>query len=153
MNFRDLQESAWEVNHANGWNERWDEIKDTGTVPVAEHIISKLALVMTEAAEAIEDVRVGKLNLYHTINGRQVYPVTDGSGADWTTEPDGATPPTATTYTGVQAKPEGLPSELADVVIRVMSLAETLEIDLAQIILEKITYNATRGSMHGGKVA
>ena len=48
-------------------------------------------------------------------------------------------------------KPEGLPSELADVVIRVLDLAGWLGIDLGEAIRAKHAYNATRPYRHGGK--
>ena len=48
-------------------------------------------------------------------------------------------------------KPVGVPSELADVVIRVMDVAEEYEIDLEAEILKKMDYNAKRAFMHGGK--
>lgn len=47
-------------------------------------------------------------------------------------------------------KPEGLPSELADIVIRVADLCGALEIDLESTIIEKLDYNSrSRGHKHG----
>ena len=48
-------------------------------------------------------------------------------------------------------KMEGVPSELADIVIRVMDLCEYCGIDLERAILEKHEYNKTRPYKHGGK--
>ncbi len=48
-------------------------------------------------------------------------------------------------------KPEGVPAELADVVIRILGFCERNEIDLGSAILEKMAYNDTRPFMHGGK--
>lgn len=48
-------------------------------------------------------------------------------------------------------KPEGIPSELADIIIRVLDAAEAWEIDLASIIEEKLKYNKTRPYRHGNK--
>lgn len=48
-------------------------------------------------------------------------------------------------------KPEGLPSELADIVIRVLDFAGWLGIDLEQAVAEKHAFNATRPQKHGGK--
>lgn len=48
-------------------------------------------------------------------------------------------------------KPCGFPSELADVVIRVATLAARMDIDLNTAITEKLLYNRTRSYLHGGK--
>lgn len=52
---------------------------------------------------------------------------------------------------GTDEKPIGFDSELADIVIRVMDLAEALGIDLEGAIIQKHKYNKTRPFMHGGK--
>lgn len=48
-------------------------------------------------------------------------------------------------------KPEGVPVELADVVIRVLDFCEWAGIDLQAIMEEKHAYNLTRAFRHGGK--
>jgi NTP pyrophosphatase (non-canonical NTP hydrolase) len=48
-------------------------------------------------------------------------------------------------------KPEGLGAELADVIIRVLDLAESVGIDMESHIVEKHAFNATRPHRHGGK--
>jgi NTP pyrophosphatase (non-canonical NTP hydrolase) len=50
-------------------------------------------------------------------------------------------------------KPEGIPVEIADVVIRAMDTCEALGIDLESAMKRKHTYNASRGFRHGGKRA
>lgn len=50
-----------------------------------------------------------------------------------------------------QGKPEGLATELADIVIRVFDLAGGCGIELWKVILEKHLYNKTRPHRHGGK--
>ena len=50
-------------------------------------------------------------------------------------------------------KPEGIPSELADIVIRVADICGAYDIDLEWIVLEKLSYNRSRGYRHGGKRA
>jgi NTP pyrophosphatase (non-canonical NTP hydrolase) len=61
------------------------------------------------------------------------------------------------TYREVDGKPEGLMSELADIVIRVGDTAERLfraglvSQTLQQAIQEKMAFNKTRPMMHGGK--
>jgi NTP pyrophosphatase (non-canonical NTP hydrolase) len=48
-------------------------------------------------------------------------------------------------------KPEGVPAELADILIRVLDFAADAGIDLASVVEEKLGYNATRERMHGKK--
>jgi NTP pyrophosphatase (non-canonical NTP hydrolase) len=48
-------------------------------------------------------------------------------------------------------KPVGIPSELADVVIRACQFAAEHKIDLERAILEKMAYNAIRPMYHGRK--
>lgn len=49
------------------------------------------------------------------------------------------------------AKPVGVASELADVVIRVFDLAEWMGIDLGAALVAKHFYNGTRSYRHNGK--
>lgn len=53
------------------------------------------------------------------------------------------------TYYEKDGKPCGVPSELADVVIRVFDFCGGANIDLEKIILEKMEYNKTRPYKHG----
>lgn len=57
----------------------------------------------------------------------------------------------STRYHSDGGKPEGFPSELADIVIRVLDLAGGLGVDLQDVIEEKMTYNASRDRLHGKK--
>jgi len=54
---------------------------------------------------------------------------------------------------GAGGKPEGLPSELADVVIRLGDFAGAMGIDLEAAVIEKQAFNRTRSHRHGGKLA
>lgn len=60
-------------------------------------------------------------------------------------------PMKATRYTGT-GKPEGIPSELADIVIRVADLCGAYGIDLEDMIVEKMAYNTSRPYKHGRAV-
>jgi NTP pyrophosphatase (non-canonical NTP hydrolase) len=51
------------------------------------------------------------------------------------------------------SKPEGIPVELADAVIRILDFCEWAGIDLYTVIQEKHAYNLTREPRHGGKLA
>lgn len=56
------------------------------------------------------------------------------------------------TYYSEGGKPEGIPAELADVIIRVLDLAEYFGIDMQSAVLEKHQYNITRPYKHGKKL-
>jgi NTP pyrophosphatase (non-canonical NTP hydrolase) len=81
-----------------------------------QHLLSRLMLIVSEAAEAGEVVR-------------------DGHGVVSWHRADG--------------KPEGLGSELADIVIRTFDFAAALGIDLEAVIEEKAAFNAGRPRLHG----
>ena len=55
------------------------------------------------------------------------------------------------TYYGPDRKPEGVPTELADVVLRCFDFAYVYGIDLEGAILEKHSFNADRPYLHGRK--
>lgn len=57
--------------------------------------------------------------------------------------------PLTRVYQSDAGKPEGVPTELADIVIRVADLAGWLGIDLEDVIRKKLAYNATRAHKHG----
>ena len=55
-------------------------------------------------------------------------------------------------YLSQGGKPEGIPAELADVVIRIADMCGLYGIDLLEAIKIKMQYNKTRPHRHGGKV-
>lgn len=55
------------------------------------------------------------------------------------------------TYYREDGKPEGVPAELADVVIRCFDMADFYGIDLENAIKEKHEFNKTRPYKHGKK--
>lgn len=56
------------------------------------------------------------------------------------------------TYYSEGGKPEGIPSELADVIIRILDMCGKYGIDIGAMIAEKHEFNKTRPYKHGGKV-
>lgn len=56
------------------------------------------------------------------------------------------------TYYSDGGKPEGIPSELADVIIRILDMCGKYGIDIGAMIAEKHEFNKTRPYKHGGKV-
>ena len=61
--------------------------------------------------------------------------------------------PTLTYYGDVPNKPEGIPIELADCIIRILDYCAYYEIDIEKAIKVKMEYNKTRSIRHGGKKA
>lgn len=97
-----------------------------------------LMLITTEVAEAMEAYRKHGTAPWSTYE-------TTGYVGEATIEDFEAA--------GIPAKPEGVASELADVVIRVGDMCGYLGIDLDAAIAEKLAFNATRSWRHGGKLA
>ena len=52
-----------------------------------------------------------------------------------------------------KGKPEGVPVEMADAIIRILDWAEKEDVDMAAVIRMKVDYNKTRPHRHGGKLA
>jgi NTP pyrophosphatase (non-canonical NTP hydrolase) len=48
-------------------------------------------------------------------------------------------------------KPCGIPSELADVIIRVLHFSGRHGVDIEKAVLDKMRFNESRPFMHGGK--
>ncbi|MGO4786998.1 hypothetical protein AB4124_06165 [Paenibacillus sp. 2KB_20] len=101
----------------------WDEDCSFGEI---------ISLIHSEASEALEDYR----------NGRDITEVWYENKELKTRMNDPITP---------NCKPCGIPSELADIVIRVFDVCGRHGIDLETAIREKMAYNATRPQRHGGK--
>lgn len=52
---------------------------------------------------------------------------------------------------GVMHKPEGVPIELADVIIRIVDFCQQYDVPLEDALRLKMDYNKTRPHRHGGK--
>ena len=81
-----------------------------------------IALIHSEASEALEEYRNGGLI-------DQIYGLNKGD-----------------------RKPEGIPIELADIIIRVLDMCGQYGIDMEEAVRIKLEYNRTRSERHGGKV-
>ncbi len=99
----------------------------------------QLMLVVTELGEALEEYRSG-----HAAD--EVY-YNWGCGCHSHDAPAGPTCPSCK----ADRKPEGLPVEVADAVIRLAQFSEACGFDLQAAIALKMDYNDTRPILHGGK--
>lgn len=106
MNINELAKEIHQNAVDHGW---WESDRNIGEL---------ISLVHSEASEALEEWRVGKMDTY--LEG---------------------------------AKPCGFWSELADVIIRVLDMAEAHGVDMDLELFMKMQYNRTRPYKHGGKAA
>lgn len=122
------------------------------------YYIAKLMLITTETAEAVEEIRHNRAihEEYLTIDDREVVRGRGDFSHLWETveqfeDVNGVVGPATSYSIDHVPKPEGVPSELADHVIRIWSLCGEAGIDLGPAIVQKLNYNATRAQRHGGK--
>lgn len=126
--FRYLTELCGSASASKGWHDGRPE----DPAMLGHWQGNKLMLMVSEVVEAHDELRNGRAaneTYYPTAR-----PNEDGTWAERGT-----------------FKPEGVPSELADTVIRIFDFCYTEKIDLGEIIEEKLAYNRTREQMHGGK--
>lgn len=135
--FRILQGAIAANNYEKGWRAPGDEPRNMGEL---------IALLHSEVSEAFEAYRNNEPDLWFehdNINGVPGKTGPESPFADqaiWWIE-----------GTAVLGKPQGIASELADVLIRIFDMADENEIALAQAVLAKHAYNQTRPWKHGGK--
>ena len=143
-----LQKAVGQGNASRGFHDEGDQLREqvTRVHPYAEGAVApraaalrnyymvKLGLIITEAAEALEDLRNGRPvdQNYYTENGVEVVFSDDARGNP--------------------LKPEGVPSEIADIVIRCLDFADEAGFSLIDAIYEKLDYNDTRSRLHGKTV-
>ena len=133
INLNALAKEIHENAVDKGW---WD-----GVVSFPEQMM----MVVTEAAEAIEEYRHGRPDMYYKQN-------IDGIG-----EITRHVSPTATTGLGDTkfpdgAKPEGVTVEVADCIIRLLDICAGRGMDIDAAMKAKMAYNRTRDYRHGGKL-
>jgi len=141
MEIKDLVKQAHENAVKHGW---WEKPKSPGEL---------LVLIHSEVSEALEEIRNGhqmnetyysgkitsdEILCYKTI-------IIEGKSKSKFGLKEGSLP-----FIEIN-KPEGVPSELADIVIRVFDMCGYYGIDLYAAIKEKMAYNESRPYKHGGK--
>lgn len=107
----------------------------------ADRAGNRLMLIVGEANEAHEEIRNGNEPDFEWVS----YPksLVDEVGEERAAE--------IFAERGLLPKPEGVPSEIADIVIRCFDFAGEHGIDLADVIRRKMAYNASRERLHGKK--
>lgn len=131
--FTEFAEEIHENAVAHGWWESGE--RNFGEI---------LMLCVTELAEAMEEHRDGKPNIYFVLE------MSDGKGG---------------TYPAIhediykkgdfddKMKPEGIAVELADCIIRILDYCGHAKINIGEALRIKHAYNKTRPYRHGGKKA
>ena len=101
--------------------------------------MARISLIPTEASEALEELRTGRQinETYYSIKA-------DGKVKTFSAEE-------AAGFVGITFKPEGVPSELVDGVVRTLDIADEADIDFVVELDRKLAYNATRERLHGKK--
>lgn len=128
--FREAQRVAHTLSRNKGFYEDDEILQDTGFTEEEfmalrrRLILARLAMIGSEVGEAVDAVRASDVNL-------------PAFSVELEDDPRGRLTGTA----------HG--SELADIVIRTMDLAEYMGIDLASEIDAKMARNATRAYKHG----
>lgn len=158
-----LSEAIYRNNVEKGW--RKPDMPGRAIRPPAE----TLMLLVTEVAEAFEAVRDNLPTLAFEYSREQLCNAGDGivksQPYDWyenqcdifswstTNDKFVAFGETMVDVRGntILGKPVGLASELADIQIRLMDMADEIGIDLPGVTLMKHKYNQTRSFRHGGK--
>ena len=127
-----INEFAKEVHKnaiAHGWH---DKERSFGEL---------IALCHSELSEALEEYRKGlKPNYTYYSGGIQVYDSAEDERTGFGN------------YHMEHQKPEGIPSELADVIIRIFDMCGKYGIDMESMLIKKHDFNKTRPYKHGGKV-
>jgi NTP pyrophosphatase (non-canonical NTP hydrolase) len=128
LNIKEFVKEVGENAIDHGW---WDgEERSFGEL---------IALCHSELSEALEEYRKGK-------NPNDTY-----YSCKTPSEFCGVTPDNCEGCEFL-GKPEGIPSELADVVIRIFDMCHHYGIDIESMLIEKHEFNKSRPYKHGGKV-
>jgi NTP pyrophosphatase (non-canonical NTP hydrolase) len=128
MSLNGLRDEIHKNARVHGWH---DEERSFGEI---------ISLCHSELSEALEEYRKGKNydEIYYTCDGDDKCP------ADWCMFENKNKCPIK--------KPEGIPIELVDCIIRILDFCGHAGIDIEEAIRIKHNYNLTRPYRHGGKI-
>lgn len=133
-NIRGLNALAQET-YANALRHDWWKPRLIGGVPVPRQVPEILMLIHSEVSEAGEEWRDGR-------EPDEVY----------FKYPSGETGTSREDEERNLGKPEGIPIELADVIIRTLDACAYLGIDIETAMALKMEYNRTRPTNHGRRI-
>jgi len=140
-----LIKESHQIAVEHGW---WDKPKTMGEL---------LVLIHSEVSEALEEHRNGKEPTETYYSGKSTTYFPELENGDKCTEIFYSKTESEMVFQDAMGeevivnKPEGIPSELADIVIRVFDICGYYGIDLEAAIEEKMEYNESRPYKHGGK--
>jgi NTP pyrophosphatase (non-canonical NTP hydrolase) len=145
----DLRDMAGRNSQEHGFWDRGGKIAQDilDDVPYAEdaereYLSTRLMLIVGEVAEAHEEIRKGLAVNHEYVS----YPPSLVAEIG----PEAAAERFA--REGLIPKPEGVPSELADILIRVLDFCAEQKIDIGSVVRHKMEFNATRPRLHGKKL-
>lgn len=141
MNIAMWQEKVHKLALEKGW---WTPLEEDRTNMTPDILVSKLMLMVTELAEACEEVRSGRKPLYfesHLPDMFYSFRLNNSDNIE-----------SAVKMATEGKKPEGIAVELADCVIRIMDLCEFMGWNLEHAMWVKHEFNKSRALRHGGKV-
>lgn len=129
---------------AHGW---WDEPRSFGEI---------VALCHAELSEALEEYRDGRPMMYYNCASEQDCHA-NCCGVCGEAEPvkrfgKVSTALIAPLCVECDRKPEGIATEMADCIIRILDWCGQMGVDIGEVIRIKHEYNKTRPYRHGGKV-
>lgn len=158
LDVAELQRESFETAREKGWHDEDDKppsdamrkIASLGIQMGGEHCAEielarkgdfELGEVDVDILDGLTDRQVRVIAWLALVNTEVAEAVEDVMAGRWVTTKN------------EKGKPEGLGSELADIIIRVCDDAGALGIDLAAELRAKLDYNRTRSHKHGGKLA
>lgn len=146
-----VEKGWWELQIVEGWeqafNGEWFKVQHG--VKVQRSFGDLIALVHSELSEALEAYRdrgTDKWYAEHMAEGVKTV------GYGWQGYTVNGESVSADEYSkAIEKKPEGAFVELADAIIRILDIAGYHNVNMFELIEEKIQYNSTRPHRHGGK--
>lgn len=139
-----LAESIYRTAEEHGWWEPYEVELKGGTFDLALHrpFGEIIALIHSEASEGLEEYR----------KGRGYTDFVYQCECDPTRSTETSTFKAGLSHATPYHKPLGIPSEMADIIIRVLDFCGKYNVDIDRAMHEKMLYNNSRPYRHGGKV-